>query len=81
MGEYKITAVIGNSQQTARVFSQLPVAERIVGATEAHFIITGEPRDKKRDGRYEDLLYAFIILAVIVVADWVVYCYEQYQLR
>ncbi|MDE6373707.1 MAG: BatA and WFA domain-containing protein, partial [Clostridia bacterium] len=81
VGEYTITATIGNIQQTAKVYAQLPVAERITNATEANFIISGEPGTAKRDGKYEDLLYAFIILAVIVVADWLVYCYEQYQLR
>ncbi len=81
VGEYTVIATIGNNRQSAKVYSQLPVAERIVNATESGFIIEGEPGNVKRDGRYEDLLYAFIILAVIVVADWAVYCYEQYQLR
>ncbi|MDE6790270.1 MAG: hypothetical protein K2J61_00965, partial [Clostridia bacterium] len=81
VGEYVITATVGNNRQSAKVYSQLPVAERITSVTEASFIISGVPGTQKRDGRYEDLLYAFIILAVIVVADWMVYCYEQYQLR
>lgn len=81
VGEYTITATIRNSQQTAKVYAQLPVAERVLNATESYFFVNGEKSDKKRDGKYEDLLYAFIILAVIVVADWAVYCYEQYQLR
>ncbi|MDE7162886.1 MAG: BatA and WFA domain-containing protein [Clostridia bacterium] len=81
VGEYVITATVGGNRQSVRVFSQLPVAERIVTTTEASFVISGEPSEHKRDGKYEDLLYAFVILAVIVVADWLVYCYEQYQLR
>ena len=81
VGEYTITATIRNSQQTAKVYAQLPVAERVLNATESYFLISGDKSNQKRDGRYEDLLYAFIILAVIVVADWAVYCYEQYQLR
>ncbi|MDE5789459.1 MAG: BatA and WFA domain-containing protein [Clostridia bacterium] len=81
VGEYVITATVGNNRQSAKVYSQLPVAERITSVTEASFIISGVPSTQKRDGRYEDMLYAFIILAVIVVADWMVYCYEQYQLR
>ncbi|MDE6557596.1 MAG: BatA and WFA domain-containing protein [Clostridia bacterium] len=81
VGEYEITAMIGETYQTARVYAQLPQEERVTTASEAVFVINGEPDTHKRDGRYEDLLYAFIILAVIVVADWVVYCYEQYQLR
>lgn len=81
VGEYTVTAALSNGYQVANVYSQLPVAERTLNATESYFTISGETSDKKRDGRYGDLLYAFIILAVIVVADWAVYCYEQYQLR
>ncbi len=81
VGVYKITATIGDNQVSAHVFSMLPEAERLTSVTEASFIISGESGTQKRDGKYEDLLYAFIILAVIVVADWMVYCYEQYQLR
>ncbi len=81
VGEYTVTAIIGNNRQSVKVFSQLPAAERTVTATEAAFLINGEPSAQKRDGKYEDMLYLFIILAVIVVADWMVYCYEQYQLR
>lgn len=81
VGEYTVIATIGNSQQTAKVYSQVPVAERVLNAAESQFVISGETSDARRDGKYEDLLYAFIILAVIVVADWAVYCYEQYQLR
>ena len=81
VGEYTVTATVGGILQSVKVYSQLPVAERISGATEASFVLNGEPSTVKRDGKYEDLLYAFIILAVIVAADWMVYCYEQYQLR
>lgn len=81
VGVYTITATIGDNRIGTSVFSMLPESERLTSVTEASFIISGEPSTQKRDGRYEDLLYAFIILAVIVVADWMVYCYEQYQLR
>lgn len=82
VGEYTITAVIGGNTQSAKVYSQMPLAERVLNATEPSFVLNAaEPSDKKRDGRYDDLLYAFIILAVLVIADWGVYCYEQYQLR
>lgn len=82
VGEYTITAIISGNEQVAKVYSQMPVAERVLNATEASFKLDAvKPSNEKRNGRYEDLLYAFIILAVIVVADWGVYCYEQYQLR
>lgn len=81
VGEYRVTAVINGVQQTANVFCSLPETERIVSAEEASFSIVGEPKTLRRDGRYDDILYLFIILAVLVIADWMVYCYEQYQLR
>lgn len=80
-GEYTVTAIVGGGVKSAKVYAQFPEAERILNVTETNFVITGEAGTAKRDGRYEDLLYIFIILAVIVLADWAVYCYEQYQLR
>lgn len=81
VGEYTVTATVGNSQTSTKVFCQLPAAERIPAVSANAFVISGQPSDARRDGRYEDLLYAFIVLAVLVAADWAVYCYEQYQLR
>ncbi|MGN0806508.1 MAG: BatA and WFA domain-containing protein [Candidatus Coproplasma sp.] len=82
VGEYTVTAAFADgSVKSAKVFAQFPEAERILNVTETNFVIVGEAGTEKRDGRYEDILYIFIILAVIVLADWAVYCYEQYQLR
>ena len=33
------------------------------------------------DGIYDKLIIFFICLVVIISADWVVYCYDKYQLR
>ncbi len=81
VGEYTVTATVGSVIQSANFYALLPETERLTYVKETNFVISGEPGTQKRDGKYEDLLYAFIILAVIVVADWAVYCYEQYQLR
>jgi len=32
-------------------------------------------------GKYDPLHILFITLAVLFLADWMVYCYEKYQLR
>lgn len=80
-GVYSVTMIIGNSPRVVNVFAQLPEAERFTTVTEQSFVISGEATSEKRDGKYEDLIYLFIILAVIFIADWMVYCYEQYQLR
>ncbi|MGN1103448.1 MAG: BatA and WFA domain-containing protein [Candidatus Coproplasma sp.] len=81
VGEYTVTAVVGGGIKIGKVYAQFPETERILQTSETNFIIAGEAGDEKRDGRFEDILYIFIILAVIILADWAVYCYEQYQLR
>ena len=36
---------------------------------------------EKTDGEYDPLVLLFVLLAVVFSADWMVYCYEKYQLR
>lgn len=81
VGEYSITAVVGGGVKTGKVYAQFPESERMLNVTETNFVIAGEASTEMRDGRYEDILYIFIILGVLILADWAVYCYEQYQLR
>lgn len=80
-GVYTITLMVGDVVREAKVFCNLPVNERFTTASEETFVISGTAQDDRRDGVYDDLMYLFIILAVLFVADWMVYCYEQYQLR
>lgn len=81
VGEYAVSATVGNGIQTAYMYSCFPTEERILQVRETSFVIEGEAGTNKRDGKYDDVLYLFIILAVLFIADWAVYCYEQYQLR
>ncbi|MGN0822424.1 MAG: BatA domain-containing protein [Candidatus Gallimonas sp.] len=80
-GVYTVTVLSGNTERKVNVFSALPLSERIPYVAEQSFVLYGEAENAYRDGRYEDLLILFIVLAVIFIADWMVYCYEQYQLR
>ena len=49
------------------------------------FILAGifllVPVSFSKQNRMYKLIILFIILSIIFVLDWVVYCYEQYQLR
>ncbi|MDE7182558.1 MAG: VWA domain-containing protein [Clostridia bacterium] len=45
------------------------------------FKLTGEKENVYSDGFYDSLLAFFIIISLLLLADWGVYCYEQYQLR
>ena len=85
-GLYTIVVKIGEtdataSERTVEIFSQTPYEESIVSAEEKDFLLSGEPSGVNPDGIYENLAILFIILAAFFVADWMVYCYEQYQLR
>ncbi len=82
VGNYRFTMTVGDTVRTPiRVYSSLPESERETSVTEVSFALEGEASNEKSDGKYDDMLYLFILLAVIVLADWGVYCYEQYQLR
>jgi hypothetical protein len=45
------------------------------------FSVGGERGYEKTDGEYDPVALLFILLAVVFCADWMVYCYEKYQLR
>ena len=82
VGVYKVTMTMkDNSERVFYVYSALPVAERVLTVKDQAFIIEGEAQNDRLPGIYDNLLIIFIILAVIAVADFGVYCYEQYQLR
>jgi hypothetical protein len=82
VGTYKITMFAGSTERSScNVYCQLPLNERFISVSETSFIISGQATNKSIDGKYDDLLILFILLAVLFVADWMVYCYEQYQLR
>lgn len=43
--------------------------------------LSGEKENNLEDGYYDDLLAFFIVFALLILVDWGIYCYEQYQLR
>ena len=82
VGVYTVRLSFGSGiVRTVHVFSEMPEEERRPVTTATGALIVGEPQNEKRDGSYSDLLILFIVLAVVFIADWMVYCYEQYQLR
>ncbi len=81
VGTYKITQMIEGVPHIVYAYGNFPKAERAPMVNEETFVISGTPVEERRDGRYDSLVILFIILAAIFIADWAVYCYEQYQLR
>ena len=82
IGTYGITLSVGDVTREYNVYSYLPEEESApTGESDLSFSIVGEASNGRRRGIYDDLLAVFILLAVVFAADWMVYCYEQYQLR
>ena len=63
------------------IYSSLPNDESITQPEITEINLVGELENEYSDGIYDKLIIFFIILAIVYVADWVVYCREQYQLR
>ena len=82
VGVYTVVLVMKNkSELRVHYFSAIPVEERSA-RTDLHvFDFEGEAVRAGYDGYYDMLLVLIIALLVLVVADFGVYCYEQYQLR
>ena len=81
VGIYDITIMIGDKETNFKVFSSLPLEEQWTNNIVENIDLVGTKENDYRDGIYDELIVLFIILAVIHMADWMVYCYEQYQLR
>lgn len=81
VGEYTLTVTASGRSVEYKLFSGLPESERMPITAGVDFSIQGEKEDGGFDGVYKDITYIFVILAVVFTADWMVYCYEKYQLR
>lgn len=80
-GSYLLTMMSGDTARVFNVYAAVPEAERTPAGEQTSFALVGETAAKGHVGRFDTLIIIFVALAVIFAADWVVYCYEQYQLR
>ena len=82
VGVYKITAVMKDQpDRICNVYASLPEGERTPYVEGDIVKLLGTADNKKSDGIFDTLFVLFVILAVIALIDYGVYCYEQYQLR
>lgn len=81
VGVYHITMTVAGSTREFNLFSALAEQERIPEHTEAELMLQGEQETGGFDGTYDPIVVLFILLALFITADWMVYCYEKYQLR
>lgn len=80
-GIYKITTMSSDNEKEYLLFVSLPEEESNTNLESINISLVGMQGNEFIDGKYEKLIILFIILTVIFMADWMVYCYDQYQLR
>ena len=81
VGTYRVKVMASDGERVYDVYASAPESESNITAVGTDFSITGSRTYDKTDGQYDPLVLLFILLAVVFCADWVVYCYEKYQLR
>ena len=82
VGEYKVVVNVSGADRPAYyIYSSVPKEERSTVSSAEYIGIVGEPSEKGSDGRYDPLTLLFVFAALIFTAEWMVYCYDKYQLR
>lgn len=81
VGEYKITVKVAGSEREFCIYSSVPKEERRVESSFESIALDGQASNSGSDGKLDPLTALFIIAAVLFTAEWMVYCYDKYQLR
>ena len=81
VGTYTIEILTGSEKKSYYVYSGAPEEESRPSTVQESFSLTGERQYERTDGQYDPLVLIFIFMAVVFAADWMVFCYEKYQLR
>ncbi len=82
VGEYKITLETSGANREFYIYSSVPMEERYtVSEAEEIYSLRGDSRGEGRDGEYDPLVLLFVLAALFFAAEWMVYCYDKYQLR
>lgn len=81
VGEYKVTVDVSGAERELYIYSSVPKEERRPRTEATSFNIQGEASVGGRDGIFDMMTALFIAAALIFTAEWMVYCYDKYQLR
>ncbi len=81
VGVYTVNMTVSGSEREFYIWSAMTEDERNPAVMENAISLQGTAEADGFDGQYDPMLLLFIALAVIFSADWMVYCYEKYQLR
>ncbi len=81
IGTYTVEVRIAGQPATYRIYSAAHPDESLPAGEEEDFSLAGEREYANIDGTFDPTMLLFILLALLFIADWGVYCYEKYQLR
>ena len=81
VGTYTVTVTVSDIPSSFYVYSSLPKEERVPAPAADAIGLQGEATEGGFDGTFDPMTLLFICLGVLFLADWMVYCYEKYQLR
>ncbi len=81
VGAYTVTADIAGNVISYKIFAGAAPEESKPVSEESDFSLSGERTYDSIDGEFDAINLLFILLCILFIADWGVYCYEKYQLR
>ena len=81
VGTYEIGMTLAGEETVRYIYSGAHPDESKPAIEEMDFSLAGERTYEKTDGKFDPIAIIFVVLAVLFLADWGVYCYEKYQLR
>ena len=81
VGTYIVRVTTHDAVKEYNLYSATPEEESAPTSVENNYSLVGEQEYVKTDGEFDPLVILFVCLALVFCADWMVYCYEKYQLR
>ena len=81
VGTYTVDMTVSGSVREFYLWSAMIPEECDPTPAADAVLLQGTPEEGGFDGKFDPLMIIFIALAVLFLADWMVYCYEKYQLR
>ena len=80
-GTYTLTVTVAGSPKAFNVYASIDEAEGQTLPFGGSLALAGEAGEGGLDGTYDGMTLLFILLAILFLADWGIYCYEKHQLR
>ena len=81
VGTYTVKVMAAGEEKVYKIYSAAHKSESDPFALGGDLTVEGVRAYEKTDGEFDPLTILFVLLAVVFAADWMVYCYEKYQLR